>query len=759
MVSAPGITSVNNEDEYARTWKDANGELHLQALRNHLERVGDLAASFAKPFGGENLAYAEGVVHDLGKATPEFQTYLFDENAQRGSVRHSIIGAKYLYDKFFDEYLPLAELMANIVAAHHGELYDFIAPDGRELFADKINSQPVWARADFFDPNAETLNSELTRFLHQVPLEEDKAFALSLFTKMLYSCLVDADRLDAYLFESQQTYEEFQAHETPSPEWSTLSTFLEDRIAQFKTDSETAILRQAISQQCAESGLRERGIYKLQAPTGGGKTLSSLRFALAHAKKHNLDRIIYVIPYLSIISQTANSIRDALGGNGEVILEHHSNILPDDYKYYKLHTGRWDKPIILTTQVQFLESIFSARGSDLRKLHSMANSLLIFDEVQSLPVNCIHLFNSTLNFLNKVCGSSILLCTATQPLLDKVDRPVLLSDSPSIAECDTVPKRTKIINSLASAGYTYAELVAFVQDKHRSSTLLVVNTKAAAKSLYNLLAAEGLPVLHLSTNMCPAHRDDVIADLREKLRANEPVICVSTQLIEAGVDISFECVIRDIAGLDSIWQAAGRCNRHGEYDEVKPVYVVNIAGENLSKLKDIRDGAEITQRLFHEGKFDDIDEYYEHYFFSQRRRMDYPIPGGTIYDLLSGNLQGCNAFRNNGNSQRVELPFAIRSAADAFCVIAPGQHEVVVPYGWSEEALSSYWGATDVTAKSKLLQQLGRYCVSMYSFQYNILQEKGALSEQEGITVLTKGFYNEKIGVDADDGKHEFLNV
>ena len=753
---------IEFDKKYARCWKDDKGVRYFQFLTNHLQAVAELASKFAKSFGAEKIAFLTGKAHDVAKEPVEFQEYLLDDHAKRGSIPHSMISAKYVYDLFAKTNLVLAELIANVVAAHHGHLYDFITPDGKAELVNKIMAQPLskGITASFDEGSADLMFSELKKMLSLVPSIEEPTFFLSLFLLMIFSSLIDADRLDAYLAESQMTYEEFQLNDAQKPDWPRLLKALEEHISVYKIKTEMDFVRQDLSNQCGESGLRKRGIYKLEAPTGGGKTLSSLRFALVHADKHGLDRIIYVIPYLSILSQTADAVRKALGVDDKVVMEHHSNMLPEDTEYYKLHTGRWDRPIILTTQVQFLQSFFSAHGSDLRKLHAMANSVLIFDEVQSLPVNCVHLFNSAMNFLSSICGCTILLCTATQPLLDRVRRPILLSDNPAIANCKGVIKRTEIVDAQLSAGYRYSDLAEFVKTKHLISTLVIVNTKAAAKALFNELRCLGLPVLHLSTNMCPKHRDDVFTDLREKLRAKLPIVCISTQLIEAGVDISFECVVRDIAGLDSIWQAAGRCNRHGEFGEVKPVYVINIANENLSKLEDIKKGSEITARLFREGKHEDIDEYYTRYFFGQERRMDFPISGGgKIYDLLSVNQQGCGAFKNQGNPQKVELRAAIRSAAEAFYVIAPGQHEIIVPYGDSQEILKSLRKTEDIVIKSKLLRQLGQYSVSMYSYQYELLKEKGALSNHDGVCVLNMGFYDEQRGVDINDGKHEFLNA
>ncbi|MPM52181.1 hypothetical protein SDC9_98937 [bioreactor metagenome] len=441
-------------------------------------------------------------------------------------------------------------------------------------------------------------------------------------------------------------------------------------------------------------------------------------------------------------------------------MEHHSNVLPDDPEYYKLQTNRWDSQIILTTQVQFLESVFSAKGSDLRKLHNMTNSIIIFDEVQTLPVKCVHLFNSVVNFIYKVCGTTVLLCTATQPLLDKVARPIILSEYPSIAVCKKIPKRTDIVSMIRPAGYSPEDLSRFTLEKHHTSTLIIVNTKDAAKSLYLRLKTQTKIVLHLSTNMCPAHRDNVISKLRCCLSQNENVICVSTQLIEAGVDISFECVIRDLAGLDSIYQAAGRCNRHNEFGEVKNVYVVNITGENLNRLEDIKEGADATRRLINEGQLD-IDRYYTYYFYERRNQMDYPTKGGgSIYDLLTNNNQGRNAYKTYVGDKKSPpaLTCAIKSAADEFYVIAPGQTEVLTYYGDSKELLDEYRTENDLNKKKILLRRIERYMVSLYKFQTDELLSRGALSNDNGLTILADGFYDEELGIDIT-GNHTFLNV
>jgi len=390
----------------------------------------------------------------------------------------------------------------------------------------------------------------------------------------------------------------------------------------------------------------------------------------------------------------------------------------------------------------------------------MANSVIIFDEVQSLPVKCIHLFNSAINFLTAVCGTTILLCTATQPLLDKVYRPIKFSKSPSLVECERLAPRTQIINEMTQMGYSYQQLAEFVLKRHKTSTLIIVNTKAAAMALYDELKEIDIPVLHLSTNMCGAHRDYEIARLRKMLNDKEPVICISTQLIEAGVDISLECVIRDVAGLDGIMQAAGRCNRHGEYGETKDVYIVNIAGQNLSKLPSIEKGAKITMRLFNEGRGGDINAYYQYYLHECKGDMDYPIKGGgTVYDLLSKNQKGRDAYTNSGKTQKLPaMCCAIRSAADAFYVIDRGRKDIVVPYGNALEFVRNYCDAVNFDEKRKLLQQLSKYSVSIYRYQEEALRNAGALYPEDELTILEKGFYDPVRGLDLN-GQHEFLGI
>ncbi|MDR1753760.1 MAG: CRISPR-associated helicase Cas3' [Eubacterium sp.] len=718
-----------------------------QTLEMHLSKVSKYAYEFGSKCGIGELMRIAGLLHDIGKSTAEWQEYL--QKSPKKTIPHSIYGARYAFEETL-EFQPASEILGNIILAHHGSLHDNISPEGKTPINEKLSA--VNNDFDFLDNlestqiDLNTIKNEIVQVLNKAR-GADKPFFASMLIKLAYSCLVDSDRLDAYLFESDMNY-------LPAiPDWQEFITRLEKRVSELSAknkNSQMTELRVKVSDDCRKAGLRNTGIYKLEVPTGGGKTLSSLRFALEHAKKHKLDRIIYVIPYLSILSQTAKEIRSALDADDNLVIEHHSNFFPDNEQNYKLHTDRWGATIILTTQVQFLESVFSAKGSDLRKLHNMAKSVIIFDEAQSIPIKCIHLFNSTLNFLNSACGSTILLCTATQPPFESAERKIIFSENPSLTEYIEPPKRYTIINELTMSGWTYRELAEFIVDKHRNSTLVIVNTKKAAKSLCEELKFMGTPVLHLSTGMCSAHRDDVINTVREKLNSNEPIICVSTQLIEAGVDISFECVVKDIAGLDSIYQAAGRCNRHGEFGGPQNVYVVNINDENLSRLPDIKIGAEITQRLFMDGNTEDIAKYYRHYFFERKDEMDFNITGGSIYDLLSYNLRGTKNLDNIGNQASIELRPAIRSAADEFYVIEKGQTDVIVEYKESVRLLDEFKNTDNLHKKREVLKKLGKYSVSLYKRDYEEMRNNGRIDYTNycGLEILTPSCYNVAFGFD-----------
>lgn len=765
-----------------------------QPTRQHLQECAEHACNIGKKFGVSEICRMTALFHDMGKLSTEFVSYLKNSYINKktgniptgkGSVIHSTQGAKLLYESQLNvndliEAL-VREISAICIANHHGGLMDGISPCGDTPFRDRL----VRDNEDFHYAEVRTIaerehipissvpdilkrcREELREFIETCKANRlNVAFMLHLLTKSIFSCLVDADRYNAYCFEINKVPEIM----IQLPPWEDYAQRLEQKISTFLANSDINIIRRDISEKCRCAANRPKGIYRLDIPTGGGKTLSSFRFALNHAKIHKLEHVIYVIPYLSVLEQTAKDIREALQSQpaDDFILEHHSNLIisenQEEAQAYRLLTDRWDSPIIITTMVQFLDSIYSRKSSDLRKFHNMANAVIIFDEIQSLPLKCTHLFNEVVNYLHYCAGCSILLCTATQPPLHEADKPINLSE-PSALIADTGEsfrklKRTHIVDNTVPGGYSTDMLRQFVLDKYREegNCLVILNTKKDAARLYCSLAHHiqthphiQIELIHLSTAMCPAHRLDMIQAIKEREQKN--VLCISTQLIEAGVDISFGCVIRAIAGLDSIAQAAGRCNRNGEDPNGKKVYIVNLAEENLSMLPDIKCGADITYRILAEFSSDllspaAIDRYYKEYFHKQKSWMSYPIhEAGNLYDLLLTNKKGCGAYRNRGGTELPALRQAFQTAGDAFSVIDQRTISILVPYA-NGVGLAEKYNKADIKRRNILLRQIGRYSVSLYQYQVDKLKELKALTLlDDEIWMLDAKWYSDKLGV------------
>lgn len=537
-------------------------------------------------------------------------------------------------------------------------------------------------------------------------------------------------------------------------------------------------------------------------PTGGGKTLASLRFALHHAKQHGLDRIIYVTPFTSIIDQNAEVVRLILEPAGvkigSVVLEHHSNLTPDKQSWRsKMLAENWDAPVVYTTTVQLLETLFGSGTRGARRLHQLANSVLIFDEIQSLPISCVHLFNNAMNFLADHCKTTVVLCTATQPLLHKVNAikgAIRLSERheimPNVGKLFDDLKRVEVVNRRKPGGWSQAEVadLAIEQVKEAGSCLVIVNTKKAAQVVYQLCRQfPGAEVFHLSTGMCPAHRKAQLNSIRLRLQAKPclPTLCVSTQLIEAGVDVDFSTVVRYVAGLDSIAQAAGRCNRNG-HREKGMVYVVNPRSEdeNLSRLPDIRIGKEKAEGVLIDfvedpARFGGIcigplamGRYYQDYFFARAADMSYPLARevtGRDDDLLSlfgANDKSVSDYAQNHGKSPPSLRFrqSFMTAAKAFKAINAPTEGVIVPYSSEGKALIADLCAAFLPDKEfELLRRAQQYSVNAFAHQLEALGKGGAVREiREGTGILYLAdarYYSEEFGLaDTPSGLMEDLN-
>ncbi|NLN65195.1 MAG: CRISPR-associated helicase Cas3' [Clostridiaceae bacterium] len=764
-----------------------------QLTAQHLLGTASCASYFAQKINTPEMASVAALFHDMGKFSTAFVQYLRQNDiSKRGSVIHSTQGAKRIFELWHSSDALISEMIGNVISGHHGVLMDGISSSGetsltnrilntnRELYYEEVKK--AFYDADVLPYSLEqklmTCRQELLSFIQICKREKlNCSFMVHLLTKFLFSCLVDADRYNAYCFEINKAFE----RTIYIPDWGILAKKLESYLNKFEIKKDIDHIRKNISEKCLKAARRPCGVYKLEVPTGGGKTFSSLRFALNHAHKHGMERIIYVIPYLSVLEQTAKNIREALGieSDDEIVLEHHSNLIPEEdekkAKETQLLTNRWSAPIIITTLVQFLESLYSEKAGKLRKMHNMAKAVLIFDEVQSLPVKCVHLFNEAINFLSVFGGSTVLLCTATQPLLDKVVHPVKLSDVPELIQnCNDEfekLKRTRIVPSIISGGYSQSMLCEFILKKVETSgnCLVILNTKSDAAKTFTSLKeyinqnSLSIELVHLSTRMCPAHRLEVINNMKKEL-GSKHIICVSTQLIEAGVDISFGCVIRALAGLDSIAQAAGRCNRNGENPDGSDVYIVNLAEENLSKLPDIKQGSEVTRNILNESFVNllsskAMERYYEEYFYRRKTEMDYFVEeSASLYDLLASNKKGLGAYLSSGGETRPALVQAFQTAGEHFCVIQKNTTDVLVPYKYGAELIDKYHRAS-LKDKSRLLREMSRYSVALYSNEKKQLEYENALYSIDDVLVLDKKYYDDKeMGV-VFSAELEFLNL
>jgi CRISPR-associated endonuclease/helicase Cas3 len=561
-------------------------------LSDHLQRTADRARAFAGAWGASDWGFLAGLWHDVGKYADDWQSYLVHAGARAGGedqdasevapVRrrrgpdHSSAGAIHVLKRFKTLSLPLQFA----IAGHHAGLADRADLESR-LRERQPRYDCILQRAD---PGileaADTL--DLPAFITAPGSSEERRRRLETFTRMLFSALVDADFLDTeqHFFASTQRGGSSPAEQRAA--WSPLQAYLpvlEEHLAALEKDAQATTVntyRRRVRQWCQETALGPKGAYTLTVPTGGGKTLSSLLFALSHASKWRLHRIVVALPFISILDQTARIFREifepALGPN--ILVEHHHAIEPvRDTTMNRLASENWDAPLIVTTQVQLFESLFSRRYSRCRKLHNLTDSVLILDEVQTLPASLLSPIVDMLQDLQTHYGVSLLLTTATQPSLhtrplgpwrfDGLDpKPVEIVPEPEIADVFAAFRRVQVRWPETNACTNWVELAATLS-RHRQVLAIVHRRQDAAELWIALRNLAGDDTLHLSALMCPAHRRQVLSEIRARLDDGAECRVVSTQVVEAGVDVDFPIVYRAMAGLEALAQSAGRCNREG----------------------------------------------------------------------------------------------------------------------------------------------------------------------------------------------------
>lgn len=805
----------------------------IQDLSQHLEEVSFLTGKYASKIGLGKHGELIGLLHDLGKASLEFEQYiksatgLIDKNEEeyvdakgkKGKIDHSSAGAQVINRHFSDkgnDTLFVSQILPLVISSHHSGLIDCLSPNGEDNFIKRMNKPDEKTRINESLLNVDehikqkikkllsdcslvnVLNQRLMLLREENDSPETALFKIGLLIRFLFSCLIDADRLNTADFEFPEGAK--LRNQGVYASWSLLIEKLEKRLNDFECHTKVDALRRDISDYCLHFSSKPKGLYQLTVPTGGGKTLSSLRFAMYHAKEHNLDRIFYVIPYTSIIDQNAQTARDILEDKSEtgtylnnIVLEHHSNLTPEEENNkQKLLSENWDAPVVFTTMVQFLEALFGFGTRSARRMHQLANAVIIFDEIQTLPVRCVHLFNLAVRFLTCFCSSTVVLCTATQPLLDKIEpkqRALQITPDqqmmPDVQKLFKELKRVEVYDRRKIEGWTEQEIAELTEQElqETGSVLVVVNTKKAAINLFKLLKNHSrAEVFHLSTNMCPVHRMEILEKIKECLPDKKPIICVSTQLIEAGVDIDFGTVIRYLAGLDSIAQAAGRCNRSGTREIMGRVFVVNPKDENLDKLKDIKIARDVTERVLDEyknnpGVFDEdilglkaMEEYYQYYFFKRSNDMDFPVHSNSLagrddklFNLLSSNSLSVNEYkRKNHSSPQIPLRQSFMTASKNFQAIDSSSRGIIVPYGEEgKRIIYELCNAEFLEKQYRLLKEAQRYSVNVFQNVISELIKQKAIyevQENAGIFYLDGQYYHNQYGMSTSQvNEMEFL--
>ncbi|KQP21728.1 CRISPR-associated helicase/endonuclease Cas3 [Pseudorhodoferax sp. Leaf267] len=804
-----------------------------QSLESHLLGVATLARGFASKLHAGDIGELLGLLHDIGKYSREFQAYLksatgaLDQDADedwvdsaslKGKVDHSTAGAQWIW-QLLSQRGPQAQVLAQVaalcVASHHSGLIDCVSGDGRRFgdslflrrmdkpdqrthLAEVLGSMDpsVRARCNELLSNT-TLANELFALLSAIGNHRVGAQAvggavalqqMGLVVRFLFSCLIDADRIDTADFESPRgrCFRPIGAY----GDWQHLIDRYEVRLAEWPVARPIDHLRRSISQACLDAAARPRGIYTLTVPTGGGKTLASLRYALHHAKARKLDRIVFVIPFTSISDQNAEVVRAVLEPEGDapdaqrIVLEHHGSVTPERQTWReKILCENWDAPVVYTTMVQFLEALFGAGTRGARRMHQLANAVIVFDEIQTLPIRCVHLFNNAVNFLAERCNSTVVLCTATQPLLHTVKLEAgamhlepgheIMDD---VGALFTQLKRVDVRDARRPGGWSHSEIaeLALQELQRTGSCLVIVNTKRSAQVLYELAAGalDADLLCHLSTDMCPAHRKHELQRVRDRLAAGLPTLCISTQLIEAGVDVDFRVVIRFLAGLDSIAQAAGRCNRNGR-PEPGVLHIVNPDEESLRRLPDILQGRTVAEHVLGDYRDDParygnnhigpqaLQDYYRRYFYQRQSEMAYPIPTSqlgrddTLLDLLSINeLAVKECARQNGSAPPIPLRQAFMTAAEMFKAIDAPTQGIVVPYGPAgQELVNDLFAAYDLTREGDLLRRAQQFTVNVFPHVLRKLSEAKALKPAHDdlrITCLDPRFYSLRFGLSTE---------
>ncbi len=784
------------ESYLAHIQRDSSGAITAaQSVSEHCRNTAKYAAASLEPVGLSAAGKIAGLLHDLGKYSAQFQAYINDGIGTRGAVNHTFAGVCLLLERYFtsdteDFSSVVSELLALAVGGHHG-LFDSVDSDGKSGFQHRLTKEGIGyeeAAENFFrfctgqeelDQQFQAAQQELTPILEKILsmtsedhefFDDETAFYSGLLARLLLSAVIEGDRRDTAEFFNDIQFPAKRSGEELERLWNKHLNQMEEKLNELPQSSPIDQARRMISDQCKQAADRPGGVFRLNVPTGGGKTLSSLRFALAHARRHRKQRIIFTSPLLSILEQNAAVIRDYIQDDS-LILEHHSNLVRTGENSQQLDereflTETWDAPIIITTLVQLLNTLFSGKTTAIRRFHSLCGSVIVID--QTVPSKMLSLFSLAVNFLSEICGATIVLSSATQPCTEQIQHPIH-SPIPDIVPYDPtiwdVFRRTNI-QSIGAMSLEQISGLALKELNSVNSLLIVCNKKSQAEGLYRLLKGGDFALFSLSASMCMSHRRDTLDKLRHALgQSDRKTVCVSTQVIEAGVDISFACVIRLSAGMDSVVQAAGEAGP----GVLAPVYLVECQQENLSHLPDIQLGKDAAQELIteftaHPEQFQhrlDSDTSIRYYYRALYRREpagrhDYSVKNHPpLFSLLSLNSQYAQ-----------ERPYyfnqAFRLAGALFQVFEENTTDVVVPYGNGKALISdlcSEKAGRDPVYLRSVLEAAKPCTVSLYQYQIDRLNEEHSLIPLQGGALGLSGHYNTETGFSLEESNLNFSEV
>lgn len=865
----------NDASEFiARVDKETGKTQRLADHANHVSTLMALCTDWPEMVHAMNLI---GALHDAGKLDPRFcaaiQRAVADPNEScRAGVNHALAGGlilRSLRKEMKKQGSPIdpktVKFLESVMLMHHG-LRDLGDIDERKMFADvqkKLNyaMDPMTAKdhsndykmvlerfyrevdktklaselqnADLEYQSSERAITDFCESYHGVCGEAD--FYIGMMARMMTSVLMDSDWMDASTcgtgFETIVKKETAQGGMNWGKARDRLEEYLKT-ISSNTTDSPLNRCRAEISLACRDAAKIPKNLFRLSMPTGSGKTLSSLRFALERAATEQSAHIFYVAPFHSIVEQNAAEIEKIIGKKN--VLVHHSNVVreteEEDVRYRKL-TERWDSPVVVTTAVQMLNTLFDGRKACIRRMRSLRNSVIIFDEVQSIPVKCMSLFHLSVNFLSEFCNATVVLCSATQPSVTKVAVTNRLAQCVDIGadiikrdDFQAAFRRSVLVDfihgikGIPQTGMDIQTVVTFLKSVTAAgSTLMVVNTKSAAKAIYcgfkPYADAAGIRIYYLTTNMCAVHRQRILKKIEKKLmsKSNKKLVCISTQLIEAGVDISFDCAIRSLAGLDRIIQTAGRCNRHGLSEIAKPVYIVKLDRtiENVGSMRELEWEKQACDKLL--DWFLELEAprpslasdvalrlYYDYYFYAAGKVADYPAgdmpqckrlhypDNVTLVSLLGANSvvkewikqdyidqlmrsgdtkkqKTAETFRTYRGLYPVYLDTmnqAFKTAGEIFNVIDDdGRYSVVVPYDQTAKRVLQVALDEDLpwSKRQRAFRQLQPYTIALSDKQMEVSFGKGWESSGQLIYVLPAENYTEELGyIDPKEIEKEF---